>query len=750
MKKFFLALAFVTSLHQSAQAYPGVWQQVDNKTVASKGERVLFPLKYQVYALNTAYLKDILNKTSTDPEQASVVDIPLADGTLKRFNVWQAPVMQAALAERYPEIKTFTAVAADDKNITAKIDITGSGFHAMIMDGKTISFIDPYSKANDGYYLCYYKHEYGNTAENPMSCEVQDKHEDELHKGRLAITGTRLPNSQLKLSGQDRKKYRLALAGTAEYSAAVGGSSPTKSSVLAAMVTSINRINGVYQRELSVTLELVSNTDNLIYLSNPDPYSNSSGPTMQTENQANVDAVIGKPNYDIGHVFSTGGGGVAEVGCVCNNDIKARGVTGRSKPVGDPFDLDYVAHEIGHQFGGTHTFNATTGSCGDPNALQINSSYEPGSGSTLMAYAGICGVNDIQKTTSAYFHAKSLDQMTNFINDPFDGGSCPTSTASGNTPAVVPPFTQSYYIPYKTPFELTAPEAIDTDHDELTYCWEQYNLGDFGADFNNTAKFGPIFRSFDPTTSRTRIFPTLEKLLVNQTNYLGEKLPEVDRKLTFRLTVRDIKDGNGIINFADDSIVLNVVNTGTPFAVTAPNTDDDYWQIGSTVTVTWDVANTTNAPINCSNVDILLSLDGGYNYQQVLAANTPNDGSETFTVPNAPTASARVKVKCAGNVFFDISNAPFIINTWPVNVGKSLKAEPVSIYPIPASDVLHIRAENGKLYNATITNTVGQEMYKAIVSGEETISVRGWAKGMYYVQLTSATGEKMNRKFIVQ
>lgn len=750
MKKFLLALALVTSLHEVVCAYPGLWQKVNSSTAVSTGARVLVPLKYQVFALNTNYLKSVLNSASTDMQQASVIDIPMPDGTLKAFSIWQTPVLPAALAERYPEIKTFTAVALDDKNITAKIDMTGGGFHAMVMDGKTTSFVDPYSKANDGYYLCYYKHEYGSVAENRMVCEVEDMREDELHKERMSVTGTGLPKSQLKLSGQDKKTYRLALAATAEYAAAVGGSSPTKSSVLAAMVTSINRINGVYERELSVTLQLVSNDDALIYLSNPDPYSNSSGPTMQTENQANVDAVIGKSNYDIGHVFSTGGGGVAEVGCVCNDDTKARGVTGRSKPIGDPFDLDYVAHEIGHQFGGTHTFNATTGSCGDANALQITSSYEPGSGSTLMAYAGICGVNDIQKTTSAYFHAKSLDQMTNFINDPFEGGSCPASTASGNTPAVVPPFTQQYYIPYKTPFELTAPEAIDTDHDELTYCWEQYNLGDFGADFGNTSKYGPIFRSFDPTTSRTRIFPTLEKLLVNQTSYLGEKLPEVDRRLTFRLTVRDIKGGYGIINFPDDSVVLNVVNTGTPFAVIAPNTDKDYWQIGSSVTVTWDVANTTNAPINCSNVDILLSLDDGHTYPQVLVANTPNDGSETFTVPNAPTASARVKVKCADNVFFDISNAPFIINTWPASVGKLLESESVAIYPVPANDVLHIKAEAGKLYTATITNAVGQQMHRVTVSGEETISIKGWVRGMYYVQLISETGEKMNRKIVVQ
>jgi hypothetical protein len=750
MKKFLLAVALITGLHTTSYAYPGTWQKVDSKSVITSGERVLFPLRCQVYSLNTSYLKSVLNNVSADPQQASVVELPMADGSLKRFHIWQTPVLPAALAERYPEIRTFTAVAVGDKNITAKIDMTYSGFHAMVIDGKNMSFVDPYSNGNDGYYLAYYRHDYGTTKEHRMRCEVPDSQEDELKQERLSVTGSGLPNVQLKTSGATRKTYRLALAATAEYSAAVGGSSPTKSSVLSAMTTSINRVNGVYERELSVTLQLVSNNDQLIYLANPDPYSNGSGPAMQGENQNNIDAVIGVLNYDIGHVFSTGGGGIAEVGCVCNNTLKARGVTGRSNPVGDPFDLDYVAHEIGHQFGGTHTFNASSGSCGGSN-IDINSSYEPGSGSTLMAYAGICGAaNNLQGATSVYFHSKSLEQMTDFINSPFEGGLCPATTASGNTPATLPTFTQQYYIPFKTPFELTAPEAVDADHDELTYCWEQYNLGEFGADFSATSSHGPIFRSFDPTASRTRIFPTLEKLLVNQTNYLGEKLPEVARRLTFRLTVRDIKGNYGIINFPDDSVVLNVVNTGNPFAVTGPNTKNDYWQIGSSVTVTWDVATTTTSPINCSNVDILLSLDDGHTYTHVLAANTANDGSETITVPNAPTASARVKVKGAGNVFFDISNAPFCINNWPAHINESRQADWISIYPVPATDQLHIKLASGKVYTATVINALGQRMHQTQISGATTFSVKGWPQGMYNVKLTSETGEMMNRNFTVQ
>lgn len=749
MKKFILGLAFISGLQQGAQAFPGVWKMVDSKEVAVTGVRIIIPQKYQTYTLNTGSLQLTLSQVSADPAQPTVVELPMPNGTQRMFKVWQTVVMAPTLAERYPEIKTFAGVAVDNGRVTARFDMTPSGFHAMIMDGSTTSFIDPYSQTNDGYYLCYYKHDYNKSVDYGMSCGVQDSREDELKKLRTSITGSGLPNVQLKVSGEQKKTYRLALACTAEYSAAVGGASPTKASVLAAMVTSMNRVNGVYERELSVTMQLVADNDKLIYLTAPDPYSNGSGAAMQDENQDNLDAVIGSANYDIGHVFSTGGGGIAEVGCVCNNSIKARGVTGRSKPTGDPFDLDYVAHEIGHQFGATHTFNATSGSCAGGN-IDVNSSYEPGSGSTLMAYAGICSPNNIQNATSAYFHAKSLDQMSNFINDPFDGGSCPSTSASGNVPVVVPPFTKQYYIPYKTPFELTAPEAIDTDHDELTYCWEQYNLGNFG-DFSNTNANGPLFRSFDPSASRTRIFPTLEKLLNNETDYLGEKLPGVARKLRFRLTVRDIKNGLGIMNFPDDSVVLDVVNTGTPFAVTAPNTNNDYWQIGTNVNITWDVASTTAAPINCSNVDILLSLDNGYTYTHTLATNTANDGSETIMVPaDAATTSARVKVKGKDNVFFDISNAPFTINTWPASIGLSKDDDIISVYPIPAKDVLHLRTKGVETYHVTVVNTYGQLIHKFNMTENAILSLDAMTPGLYFLYLETKEGYTFYRSFVVR
>lgn len=743
---FLIALGAVNSYAES-DAGNDNWHRVTASQVASSGIQKIHPDRYDTYELNAGNFKLMLNALPTDPAAARSIELPMPGGKYRNFKVWQTPAMEAGLARRYPQITTYTAVATDDKHVTAKLDFTVFGFHAYVFDGDNTYLIDPFSNANDGFYMCYYKRDCRRAENDKMPCLVGDVREDELGIQRMNITSTGLPNTPLKVNGTTKRTYRLALACTIEYAAAVAGISATKPAVLSAMVTSMNRVNGVYERELAITMVLVANDDTLIYLSGTDPYSNNSGTTMLSENQANVDNIIGPLNYDIGHVFSTAGGGIADLGCVCDFGTKARGVTGQSNPIGDAFDIDYVAHEMGHQFGATHTFNANinAGSC-TGNAAS-GAAYEPGSGSTIMAYAGICGsANNIQAHSDDYFHAKSLDQITNKITSV----TCASNTLTNNNPPVEPPFTTSYNIPFLTPFELTAPDATDTDHDLLNYCWEEYDLGDFGQRYADTIKFGPLFRSFKPGTSTTRVFPTLDKLVANVTSYTGEKLPAVARDMKFRLTVRDMFNGIGSFNFPTDEIDLHVINTTVPFTVSAPNAATDYWQIGSTVTVQWDVANTTAAPISCANVDIFLSTDDGYTYPFTLATGTPNDGSETITVPFAPTTSARVKVKGSGNVFFDISNKGFTINTWPASVAN-IEAGEVRMFPNPASGILNLALHKDDAYRAVIVNTLGQSVWQNDIAQSAAISVKGWASGMYMLHLVNkATNQKTVHRFIVE
>ncbi|OSZ81824.1 hypothetical protein CAP35_00715 [Chitinophagaceae bacterium IBVUCB1] len=739
MRKYLAILLLATPVF--AKANLSQWQRID-KAPTSIAQSIT-PTKCLLFSLQEAQLKNTLFHLP----QGAVLQFPSPDGKMIAFRMEETPCMEPALAAKYPEIKTFTGVALHNKAITAKIDYTYMGFHAMVFDGSNTYIIDPYSNPSTGYYVCYYKKDLA-VEEGIRVCSNNDE-ESNLTNHQAINIQTEPPVVQYKTHGTVRRTYRLAMACTGQYSVKVAGTAtPSKAISLSAITTTVNRINGIYEREIGVSLSLIGNNDDVIYLDgSTDPYANS-GADFGT-NQINLDAVIGTSNYDIGHIIITVGNAIAQLASVCDGGNKAKGVSGQPNPVGASFDIDFVAHEIGHQLGATHTFNANTGSCSGNG--DVSSSHEPGSGSSIMGYAGICGTQDnLQPHSDAYFHYKSLDQITDFLAG--NGAFCGNTTPANNTPPSVASIQQTYEIPHLTPFELIAPEANDSDHDALTYCWEQWDLGSFGSSFANTVGSGPIFRSFNPSFSRTRVFPTLEKLLVNVTNYLGEKLPETTRILEFKLTVRDIKSGFGTINMSDDKVLLNVTNSSGPFVVNAPNAITDYWQCGSTQTVNWNVANTTNAPVSAANVDIFLSIDGGYTYPYTLAINTPNDGSETITVPNnIYSKGCRVKVKGAGNVFFDISNENFSIFPWSASVGNVSVDEQVSIYPVPAKDVLQIELKTNKQYKASVTNTLGQQVWTGSIHQNASVNVATWAAGVYSLQLIDmATNETMVRKFVVE
>ncbi|MBK9329074.1 MAG: PKD domain-containing protein [Sphingobacteriales bacterium] len=639
-------------------ALDNLWLNVSASRLHMPGEQKIIPLQSNKVQLNDASFRNLqLQIPSEASGQSILMQLPTPDGGYRTFKVFERVTMEKELADKYPMIKTYQAIAADDPFVTAKLDYTEFGFHAMVFSKEGIFFIDPYTNVNTGFYNCYYKKDYVRQPGQFSVCETPASDESQL-LNPSNTNGQRLVNNSNNAIVTDGKirTFRLALACTIEYSAAVASPNPTKARVLSAMVTSVNRVNGVLEKDLSFHMNLVPNNDTLIFITS-DTYSNTNGSSMLGQNQTVCDARIGNANYDIGHVFSTGGGGVAFLGCVCNTGNKARGVTGSSNPVGDSYDIDYVIHEMGHQLGANHTFNAGTGSCGGNRAS--SSAYEPGSGTTIMAYAGICGTNDIQPHSDDYFHRASINEIYNYIAG---STACAVITNSNNTPPEIIDYTATYYIPYKTSFEITA-AATDADGDPINYCWEEYDLGPEGSWDNNGIITAPIFRSILPTASPTRTFPKWDSLIKNVIKYKGEVLPETTRDVKFRCTVRDINNGYGRFNAPSGNLVLKSTITTSLFRVTSfPSASNINGNTNQTVA--WDVAGTTASPISCANVDIYLSLDSARTFPYLLAGNTPNDGSESVLIPNVFTdnASARIKVKGSGNVFFDLNNGWIKIN----------------------------------------------------------------------------------------
>ncbi len=658
MKKHYLvAMLFVfllTNFMVSAQQ--NLWTEASKRSDMQESmERNIASDNYRVLNLDLYGLKNLVKQAPANRKLASknqaVFSLPTPDGGFENFTIFQSSVMHPDLAAKYPNIQTYSGQGIDDPTAIVRFDITPKGFHGIIFSAKGTVYIDPQNGQTTQTYVCYNKKDF---VADENKAFVEEGLIDEKKNKPTKKFGSNLVN---RISDGNMRTYRTAVSCTGEYAQFHGG---TVELALAAIVTTMNRVTGIYERDLAIRFELIANNDQIIYTNAAtDPYTNASAGALINQSQSNIDAVIGFANYDVGHTFSTGAGGLASLGVICSSS-KARGVTGTSTPTGDPFDVDFVSHEIGHQFGGNHTFNGSSGNCSGLNR-NGSTAYEPGSGTTIQAYAGICSGQNIQNNSDDYFHGISLEEMINHITG--SGGTCAVTTPIGGAIPTADAGAD-YTIPANTPFALTG-SGTDADGDALTYCWEEFDLGPQGPPDLATSTSAPIFRSFQPTTSPTRTFPQISDI-VNNIQTQGEILPSVSRSMTFRMTVRDNRAGGGSVN--DDEMVVTVENTGAAFAVTAPNTAVT-WSSGSNQTVTWTVAGTDAAPINTANVNILLSTDGGFTYPTVLASDVPNNGSATVVVPAIASTTARIRVEASGNIFFDISNANFTIeNSGPCTV----------------------------------------------------------------------------------
>ena len=602
-------------------------------------------IRHAQWALDQDKLEHTLKQTNGKIR----LEMPMPDGEFLEFDLQEASIMASGLQEKYPEIRTYKGT--NTKGETARFDVTPGGLHGIVFSQSGTVYIDPVDQGSREY-LSYYRSDYKRFMELPVF--------DELPILTRKVTLPRKVNKPRELNrvnGTVLKSYRIAIAADHTYTGFHGG---TVADALAAIVTTMNRVTGIYENELAVTFVIVEDNDRIIYPNeSTDPYDGLSTQRTLDENQSNLDLVIGNANYDIGHVFTTGSGGLAGLGVVCRARDKARGTTGISQPTGDPFDVDFVAHEIGHQFGGNHTFNGTTGECEGSNR-NGSTAFEPGSGTTIMAYAGICPGQNIQNRSDPYFHAGSLEEILTYIIDS-QGASCAVTSNTGNTPPQVNGPQGDFTIPINTPFFLTA-SGSDADGDELTYNWEQYDLGIAGHP-NSPSPTAPLFRSYSPTSDPTRYFPRLQDLLAGAT-VLGERLPDISRALNFRVTARDNNPAGGGVN--EDNIVINSTAEAGPFVVTSQNSPETYAG-GSVQLVEWDVAGTDKAPVSLESVQILLSTDGGENFTEVLSSATPNDGAEFVTLPNASINNARIMVAAVNNIFFNVSQSGFEIeeNTEP-------------------------------------------------------------------------------------
>jgi trimeric autotransporter adhesin len=657
-------------------------------------EKDNFPKSYKVVTFEFDFFKKSIAQQKSTSQQ--IIELPDATGQLKRFTIRETSNFDAELQRKFPEIQSFTAQGIDDATSVAKISIGTDGFHAVIFSGKQETvYIDPYTKDNKSYLV--YKRSSLSPEEEDFKCMVEE-------------TSSKTAFSTLEFAKNPNdgklRTYRLALVCSGEYAdfhlgpnqqniPSTATDQVKKAAILSAMNTSMTRVNGVFEKDLAVKMVLVSNNDQLIFLDkNTDGITDGNPNTMINEVQTKCDNIIGNANYDIGHIFSVGGDGLAGLGVVCISGQKARGVTGRASPVGDAYDIDFVIHEMGHQFGANHTQN---NNCNRNNSTAI----EPGSASTIMGYAGICAPN-VQNQSDDYFHAVSIAEMWNII---ITSGTCAAITNTNNA-APTANAGADYSIPASTPFKLTGIATDANGLQSLTYNWEQLDKESATMPPIETNAVGPMFRSLPSKTTPTRFFPDITTVIAGNGSIgsTWERIPSVARELNFSFTVRDNNAGGA--SLARDDVKVTVVNA-SPFAVTSQSSFVSY-DTGTTQTVTWTVGNTNAAPINCQNVNIKLSIDGGLTFPITLKSTTSNDGSETIVIPDNSTRSARIMVEAADNIFYQINPINFEIkSTTPTFVltDTSGVQSVCNIGNLTASFVLNFDFVNGFTETATLSAT---------------------------------------------
>jgi hypothetical protein len=647
--------------------FTGLWAQAFFKSipsgmlpVAKSGTtRTWIPSAYSTWQLNLEGLSSAIQSAPMEFTPAayynntSVVSIPQPDGTTEDFAIFKVQTCEQAVYIKHPEIQTFAGRSVLNPAKTIRGSTTIRGFRVMITgDNYNTAFVEPYLEGQTDFYLAY------NASAVPTDLLPQgltrgvDPNTPAYIRPELPATVTQVVERGSAELVQ-LKKYRFAVSCAGEFGADHGG---TKASAFAAVVEYSNWISSIFERDIALRLELLAISEEMSFFNpNTDPFQSPITEDLLATSSIVINGFAGIDGYDVGHVYGryvSGAGGIAG-GNGCVSTSKARGVsTGDGGNNYGPGFVSIIGQEVGHQLDAGHTWNR----CGTITGRTGQSAFEPGSGSTIMSYAGSCGSDNVQGYSDLYYHSGSIEEIKRFYTL-FFGANCGTLTETSNHhPTVTLPYTNDFFIPIKTPFELNG-SATDEDGDALSYCWEQMNTG-IETPLQSPAGSVPLFRTWLPNDKTNRYFPALGTVLTNGFD-LAEQLPTYSRDMDFRLTARDNHPSGGGVHWADVS--FRATNLAGPFVVLQPNTATEIWKIGEFVAVKWDVANTFAAPVNCKKVNIRLSTDGGLTWPTTLATGIANDGEHTIIVPNVSTSKARVRIDAADNVFYDVSNTNFKI-----------------------------------------------------------------------------------------
>ena len=690
MKKSLLTIIFC-SIVMTGFTQSFYWEKIKN--TPSEKTSILNNFdknKYQLFSLNLDNFKillaDVPSRKNIGTNPMVVINFPDKKGNMEQFQVTETSTLAPEIAIKYPNIKTYIGFSLDNPGGRIRFSVTPQGLKTMsTYPNKPALFTVPLNKGDESLYITY-----------DRSMRIDSKKDFECLTENENVPIKEIISLNRDANDQILRTLRIAISTTGEYTNFWDDGDDTngdaQEDALAALVSTLNRTNEVFEVDMAITFQLVTGTEIIYPTASTDPYTGS----FNSQLQSTLTSEVGESNYDIGHLFNYGGnnGNAGCIGCVCVDGQKGSGFSSHSftdndggPNMDDFFDIDYVPHEIGHQMGGNHTFSQSNEGTG------VN--YEPGSGTTIMGYAGITGANDVQDHSDPYFHYGTINQVLNNL----DTRTCWTSSEITNNPPVADAG-DDFTIPQGTAFKLVGSATDSDEEDVLTYTWEQVDSGTTtSSNFGPTKTSGAVWRSRPPSSNPTRYMPVRSRVLSGELteanpqetedNTSWETVSTVARSLNFALTVRDRSETNGMGQFPQsdfDFMTVTVDGSSGPFAVTSQTTNET-WNVGESQTVTWDVAGTDTGSVNTPSVNIYLSTDGGLTFPFLAASNVANDGSHTFSVPPADGDSDQLRVMVEGN-----DNIFYAINSTNLSLQESefaMTVEEPSVTVCSPNDVIY-------------------------------------------------------------
>jgi surface protein len=648
-----LFVVLLTLIGWSLPGQSGLWEPIPEGVQARRAQQEVMPdlpdlEDKTLYRLSVSKMTRLANTAPLETEiygqlSSTVVSLPMPDGSQQRFRVVESPIMEPGLAAKFPEIKTYILKGFDQPGLNGRMMVSPYEFSAFLSSPQLQTEIiirQVYSKDASTYVS--YKGSDDPFRDQEWQCVREEADQDPR---RVILERSRANLRSTYTSGNVLRIFRLAITWPGHLSEYYGYT--TKAEVLAAITGFQIQINTVYERDLSVRYVFPDNMDNIIFLDDAtDPFFTNGGDLSLYESQAVQRELIGTENYDVGFIYVDGGCCGAR-GQVCSEN--------KELSMNQFQNLQVTCHELGHQLSATHPW----AHCGNP-----GTGNEIGGGTSIMAYPFICGDNNIPYEGSVtFFSAYSREQMLIYIDQTV---TCAQTLNTGNTAPAVSVPTSGFTIPQGTPYQLVG-SATDSEGGFLTYSWEQADVVSGGDPISTVPTTGnvPLQRHFNPSTNPVRIVPSLP-LILNGIDSDYERLPTYSREMNYDLYVRDNQPGAG--GTAVARLTFDVDGNAGPFTVTSQSACG-VLSANSAQTITWNVANTDQAPVNVSQVNILLSEDGGYTWPHTLASATANDGSEQITLPaNICTDQARIKVEAVGNIFFAVNSEDFSIDDGSSNI----------------------------------------------------------------------------------